>query len=193
VQGWKAGDDESLFDFCRTIIQVVSNLPDDIPEPTDPEERRRVNEEYGGVKGKLDAIGRVAHRLLLREKVLANEAAGIVRRPCPTMRARGANKLAVSKPKLDPAAPKVERSSQRASRSAPAPPESGPVVKLGTVADFSPRDWTGLVKATTGEEYPLAVGALRKSGLTTLTRGQQLEFKVIAGEADELKFVAWRR
>ncbi len=65
----------------------------------------------------------------------------------------------------------------------------GPVWKVNTarITTYNPRTMTGRAKATSGEEYELAPSAMRTSGLTTLTPGQKLEFKVIDGMADFIK------
>jgi hypothetical protein len=120
----------------------------------------------------------LASHIELLERRKEDEANGVVeRRVKPAIRVKS----------KDPGAPRKERASP------PAPAEIGPIVRTGTVVNFHPRDWTGVIRATTGELYPLAVGALRNSGLTTLTRGQMLEFKVYAGEADELTLRGWAR
>jgi hypothetical protein len=94
-----AGDIDGLYAVCHAIEHMAARLPD-IPEPSDLDEPSPVQQ--------IEEIAAVAHRLLRREKVLADEAAGIVRRPRPTMRVRSANQMVVPKPKLDPAAPRAD-------------------------------------------------------------------------------------
>jgi cold shock CspA family protein len=182
VQAWHEGDTDSLHEFCHAILRAIPNLPD-IPEPIDPEERRRIDEEYGGVKGMLDELAAVARRLLHREKAKADEAAGIVRRPRPTMRVRSVNRLIESKPMLDPAAPRQERIGRRREPpvSSGAPPENG-MTHHGVVVRFDQRSMLGtILEVGSGAEIEIAPGAVQWAQLTNLFPQQWVQFRIESG------------
>jgi hypothetical protein len=140
-------------------------------------------------------IVEISEKVEILEAHRADVAAGIVRK-CgpPEIRIRSMTKLMPdpSRPNADPAAPKVERTGRRRdpALAMPGTPEADGIWKCGQVLTFNPRTWEGMLRASDGSEYPLSHGALAHSGLVTLIPGMKCEFRIVAGEADQLKS-AW--
>jgi hypothetical protein len=168
-----------------------SNKPSRELVPTSPEDVECLLEEALEDAKSLFLLAEMVEGI---EQAKADEAAGIRRRPKVTMHVKSAAKLLPAAPKLDPAAPKpAERTGRRRSEPAlalPGTPEADGVWKRGQVFSFHPRTWEGSLRASDGIEYPLAAGALMRSGLVTLVPGMLCEFKVVAGEAEQIK-AAW--
>jgi cold shock CspA family protein len=184
LQALREGDTDSLYAVCRAIEHVVARLPD-IPEPTDPDEPSPLQQ--------IEEIAAVAHRLLLREKVLADEASGAVHRPRPTMRVRSAHQVVAPKPKLDPAAPRQERIGRRREPvSSGAPPEDG-MTRRGVVLSFDQRSMGGVILVAGGKEIAIAEGAASRAGLTNLFPQQRVEFRIEADhngrKAESIKLI----
>jgi cold shock CspA family protein len=172
LQALRDGDTDSLYAVCRSIEHVVARLPD-IPEPTDPDEPSPLQQ--------IEEIAAVAHRLLLREKVLADEATGAVHRPSPTMRVKSNGLASAASTRPDPAAPRQERIGRRREPvSSGAPPEDG-MTHRGVVLMFDQRSMQGtILEAGSGKEIAIAEGAVSRAGLTNLFPRQRVEFRIEA-------------
>jgi hypothetical protein len=100
-----------------------------------------------------------------------------------------------AKPRPGPGAPRPAERTGRRSESTPAIStgmtiaEDG-VWQRGIVLSFNPRTWEGSVRAGDGRKFPLAAGALARSGFVTLVPGMKCEVKLVGDEADQIK-AAW--
>jgi hypothetical protein len=202
------GDGDRVYVFCRDIEHQLANgpWPDEFfSEPTDPEERWRLDEffdEMGGIEGVTAEIADVAGRLLGREKALEAQRNGAPRRRPVIIGPRvrpvaglGREPKAASENGKTGKKSRTElwpeqQEAQAAARQHMLPPRPVPPTPQpsdmgwhrGLVQHFDQIGATGVVKFSgmAGvSEAPIAPDAARRSGHTNFFPGEKVDCKLI--------------